>query len=841
MRTSSFSYAFVTLALATATCMDPGEPAPSEPIQTVVSAATVPSGFVDEVFASGLTNPTAMEFAPDGRLFVTQQGGQLRVITAAGALLSTPFLTVPVSSAGERGLLGVTFDPAFATNNFVYVYYTATTPAIHSRISRFTASGNVAVAGSELQIVNLENLSSATNHNGGAIHFGPDGRLYAAVGENANSANAQTLVNRLGKMLRVNADGSIPTDNPFFNTATGNNRAIWALGVRNPFTFTFQRTTGRMFINDVGEVTWEEINDGIAGSNYGWPTTEGPTTDPRFRAPLFAYRHSGGTPTGCAITGGAFYNPTTVTFPSSFVGKYFFADFCTGFIRVFDPAAGTDAAFATGVSSPVDLKVHSDGSLYYLARGNGTVGRVRPSATNQPPQITTHPQSQTRAVGQSATFTVAASGSTPLSFQWQRNGANIAGATSATFTIASVAMSDNGATFRAVVTNAFGSATSNAATLTVTANMPPTVTITAPPANSLYAGGDVINFAGTANDPETGALPASAFTWRVDFHHDTHFHPHLPDTSGITSGSFTVPTRGEVSANVWFRIHLTARDPAGLTSTTFRDVLPRTSTITLQTSPAGLQVTLDGQPVTTPLSVTSVVGVIRALGVVSPQTSGGTTYQFVSWSDGGAASHEVSTPAANTTFTATYQPMGGVTQVFSDDFEAARGWTVNPNGTDTASTGAWARGNPQPNSSGGTSLQLDLCAGGSSNCLVTGLTGTTAGANDVDAGTTSIQSPAITLPATGTITLDFSYYMAHLNNASTADFLRVIVVPASGTPTTVFQELGAANTDAAVWANTSANLTAFAGQTVRLRIDAADAGGASLVEAAVDNVVITRR
>ena len=161
--------------------------------------------------------------------------------------------------------------------------------------------------------------------------------------------------------------------------------------------------------------------------------------------------------------------------------------------------------------------------------------------------------------------------------------------------------------------------------------------------------------------------------------------------------------------------------------------------------------TLDGQPVTTPLSVTSVVGVIRALGVVSPQTSGGTTYQFVSWSDGGAASHEISTPAANTTFTATYQPMGGVTQVFSDDFEAARGWTVNPNGTDTASTGAWARGNPQPTNSGGTAMQLDLCAGGSANCLVTGLSaGTSVGANDIDGGTTSIQSPAITLPATGT-------------------------------------------------------------------------------------------
>ena len=125
---------------------------------------------------------------------------------------------------------------------------------------------------------------------------------------------------------------------------------------------------------------------------------------------------------------------------------------------------------------------------------------------------------------------------------------------------------------------------------------------------------------------------------------------------------------------------------------------------------------------------------------------------------------------------------------------------------------------------------------------MTGLgAGTSVGANDLDGGLTSIQSPAITLPGTGTITLDFSFYMAHLNNSSTADFLRVVVVPASGTPTMVFQELGAANNDAAAWATTSANLTSFAGQTIRLRIEAADASGASLVEAAVDNVTITRR
>ena len=337
-------------------------------------AATLPAGFTETSIA-GLSNPTAMEIAPDGRIFVCQQGGSLRVIKN-GALLPTPFLTVSVDENGERGLLGVAFDPNFATNNFVYIYYTVSTTPRHNRVSRFTANGDVAVAGSETVILELDNLTSATNHNGGAIHFGPDGKLYIAVGENATPSNAQTLSNMLGKVLRINSNGTIPADNPFFNQATGNNRSIWALGLRNPFTFAFQPGTGRMFINDVGQNTFEEINDGIAGSNYGWPNEEGPSANPNFRPPLFSYQHGISGTTGCAIAGGSFYNPATVQFPQSFVGKYFFADLCSGWIRVFDPASGTASDFASGISNPVDLKVGTEGSLYYLARGPGAVVRV---------------------------------------------------------------------------------------------------------------------------------------------------------------------------------------------------------------------------------------------------------------------------------------------------------------------------------------------------------------------------------------------------------------------------------------------------------------------------------
>lgn len=619
--------------------------------QFSLRAATLPTGFTESRVGGGLSSPTAMALAPDGRIFVCLQGGQVRVIKN-GALLPTPFLSLSVDSNGERGLLGIAFDPNFIGNGYVYVYYTVATSPRYNRVSRFTANGDVVLAGSEVLILALNNLSSATNHNGGAMHFGPDGKLYVAVGENANSSNSQTLGNLLGKMLRINSDGSIPTDNPFYLTATGNNRAIWALGLRNPFTFSFQPGTGRMFINDVGESNWEEINDGIAGSNYGWPTCEGVCGSPSFRDPLSTYSHGN----GCAITGGAFYNPATAQFPSQFVGTYFFADYCGGWIRRLDPASGSVTGFADGISSPVDLLVSDDGSLYYLAY-SGDVYRVQYSA-NQAPQITVHPASRTVAVGQSVTFTVSASGSAPLSYQWQRNGSNISGATSSSYSIASAATADNGAQFRVVVSNSFGSDTSDNATLTVT-NGAPTGTITSPALGALYNAGDTINYAGTGTDPQDGTLAASAFTWRVDFHHDTHVHPFIAPFSGVKSGSFVIPTTGHTEENVYYRIYLTVIDSSGLSHTSFRDISPRKSIITLQTNPAGLQITLEGQPQTTPYSVTSVVGVIRTLGVVSPQTFGGVTYEFVSWSDGGAATHNISTPAANATYTATYRVVGG--------------------------------------------------------------------------------------------------------------------------------------------------------------------------------------
>jgi glucose/arabinose dehydrogenase len=634
---------------------------------TSLSAATLPAGFTEALVASGLSNPTAMQFAPDGRIFVAQQGGALRVIKN-GALLATPFLTVSVDANGERGLLGVAFDPNFASNQYVYVYYTVPGGAgvtVHNRISRFTANGDVAAAGSEVVVVDLDNLSGATNHNGGAIDFGPDGKLYVAVGDNANNAFPQSLSTRHGKMLRLNADGSIPTDNPFYGTASGANRAIWALGLRNPFTFALNPGgSPAMLINDVGQGSWEEVNPGTAGANFGWPTTEGdfnPATHPTFTRPRYAYPHSGGSTTGCAITGGAFYTPGTPTFPTGYQGMYFFADFCSGWIKYVDPTvvqafplqATAAVNFASGVNGPVDLKVWTDGALYYLARGAGAVYRVQYG--NSPPTITAQPVNRTVSVGQSATFSVTAGGTPPFTYQWQRNGANISGATSASYTRSNVQLADSGARFRVNVSNGVGNLFSNEATLTVTTNVAPVAAITAPATNLLYTGGMTVAFAGTGTDPDGAptALPASAFSWRIDFHHDTHFHPFLPATSGITGGTFVVPTTGETSANVWYRLYLTVTDSGGLSHTVQRDIFPRKVRLTLAANPAALQLRLDGQPVSSPTAFDSVVGMQRTIEAPA-QTVGGVGYAFTAWSDGGAASRAILTPGVATTYTASF-------------------------------------------------------------------------------------------------------------------------------------------------------------------------------------------
>ena len=623
------------------------------------AAQSFPTGFSQVLVANGLSSPTSMAFAPDGRIFVTQQGGQLRIIKN-GALLAQPFVTVSTTASGERGLDGVAIDPNFATNKYVYVFYTLSTGA-RNRVSRFTANGDVAVAGSELVVLDLDPLSSATNHNGGSMQFGPDGKLYIGTGENANTSWAQNLDSYHGKILRINPDGSVPAGNPY-TTGSAQRQRVWSWGLRNPFTLSFQPGTGRLFVNDVGQVYWEEINEATtANKNFGWAWEEGMGTNPAYTSPIYTYEHQSTGGDGCAITGGTFFNPSSTNYPASYVGKYFYMDYCGNWIKMLtlSGSTATSAGFATNIAgSAVSIKTGTDGNLYFLSRNNSAIYKISYTGSAAP-VITNQPQSITVAQGNNATFSVTATGSAPLTYQWRKNGTNISGATSSTYTMTSVT-STNAGTYSVVVTNASGSVTSSNATLTVTApNQLPVATITTPASGATYAGGDVINFTGTGTDPENGTLAASAFTWYVVFHHDTHTHPGPTAPSGVKTGSFSIPNSGETAATVWYRLYLVVTDAQGAKDTAYTDILPRTSTITLNTNPQGRTVTLDGQPFTAPLTVTSVEGILRAIGTPSPQTSGSSTYNFSSWSQGGAQTQTFATPVNNVSYTANFTTTAG--------------------------------------------------------------------------------------------------------------------------------------------------------------------------------------
>lgn len=349
----------------------------------LVLAASVPQGFTDTIVARNFERPSAMTALPDGRVLVLQATGVVRILKQ-DALLPTPFHVVAnTDSSNERGCLGITADPAFATNGYVYLYCTVSDGAASSnRVIRVTAQGDVAADQTVLR--QLPPVPEGVRwHMGGGLRFGPDGKLYVGVGSHEDLrpapdvANSQDLSNPFGKVLRLNADGSVPADNPFSGTQ-GADASIYAYGLRNPYGINFSQQ-GRMFINDVGAGGWEEVNEGEAGANYGWTDVEGPSNDPAYKNPLYAYQHVNN---ACAITGTIFYNPAASRFPTQYRDAYFYVDFCDGQIRALLASDRSQPVqFASGLDSAVALTVAPNGSLYYLNSdyvqgGQGSVGRI---------------------------------------------------------------------------------------------------------------------------------------------------------------------------------------------------------------------------------------------------------------------------------------------------------------------------------------------------------------------------------------------------------------------------------------------------------------------------------
>jgi glucose/arabinose dehydrogenase len=641
--------------------------------------AILPAGFTESVVAAGLTSPISLDVEPTAnRVWVSYQDGRLGVIEN-DLLLPNPAYVLDADGSAERGFQSVKLDPDFDNNGYIYVYYSAASPVSHNRLSRLTVdqtTKNTILPDSEVVLLDLPNLSDYNNaifHMGGAIHFDSSGKMLIQVGDHQTSGLSQNLNHPTGKVLRVNPDGTPATDNPFYNAADGISWTdyIWASGLRNPFSGDIDPSTGRYFINDVGQESWEEINEAtVGGANFGWPTTEGyfnPATFPDLTNPVHAYPHGDGY---CSITGGVFYSPQTTQFPSQYEGMYFFADFCAGVIRYIDPDNPAEShLFASEINYPLNMRVTSDGSMYYIARGAGAGGDpgvgtgqvVKVQFASQiAPQVVQQPADVLASVGYDATFTAIVTGSSTLCYQWQRfDGTcfiDIPDAKSATYTIENVSLADNATQLRVVVTNPYGSVISDVAILTVTTDTPPQISIELPTLGSTYQAGDTITFAGVATDMEDGELDGSSMTWVVDFHHDTHHHPFIPAASGISGDSFVVPVTGETAHNVWFRIHLSVTDSAGLTTSTFRDIFPLKSDFTVLTNFSGGKVLIDGQLQSPGTTTKGVVNLLRTLEAPLTQvSSNGDLATFIRWMDGETSSaRTISTPAADFAYIALY-------------------------------------------------------------------------------------------------------------------------------------------------------------------------------------------
>jgi glucose/arabinose dehydrogenase len=353
-----------------------------------------------------VSNPIAMTArGSDPRLYVAERGGTVRIVNTNGTVEPAPVVSVSVNQSGERGLLGLTFS---LDGTRLYVFYTITGGTI--KVVEYTMSGDVGTAARELLSVS----HSATNHNGGEIHTGPDGMLYISIGDNANGDNAQDKTNLLGKILRINPAPSmslpytIPPDNPFVGDGGGVREEIWMYGLRNPWRWSFDKTTGDMWIADVGQNEYEEVNfepAGVGGANWGWNAREGfhpylgGAQPPDGKDPLF--EHSQSAEGFCAVIGGYVYRGSAI---ANLQGAYVYGDLCRNTLFAVEQSSGAvidQIQFTTGISSPVTFGEDINGELY-VANLAGTISKLVPNAG---PQVSVGDEVMLEGDGRTRTMT----------------------------------------------------------------------------------------------------------------------------------------------------------------------------------------------------------------------------------------------------------------------------------------------------------------------------------------------------------------------------------------------------------------------------------------------------
>jgi glucose/arabinose dehydrogenase len=725
-------------------------------------AATLPAGFQESIVFSGLTNPTAVRFAPDGRVFVAEKRGVIKVFDSLTDTTPDVFadLNVNVHNFWDRGLLGMALAPNFPATPYVYVLYTydhvlgstASAPrwgtsgvysdpcptppgptadgcVVSGRLSRLQAAGNV-MTGAERVLVE-DWCQQYPSHSVGAVEFGRDGALYASGGDGASfnfvdygqdgaplnpcgdppggvgtllapptaeggALRSQDLrtggdpVSLDGTIIRITAStlANLPSSTP---ALTDNASRIISYGMRNPFRFTARPGTDELWVGDVGWNDWEEINripnatDTVV-ENFGWPCYEGNGRQAGYdaanlnvcenlygqagavTAPYHAYHHSSRVvpnetcPTGSSsIAGLQFEFNQGGSYPAEYQDALFFADYSRDCIWAMPkgadghPAPGQIRTFVAGAANPVNLETGPGGDLFYVDFDGGTIRRISYAAANRAPIAVASATPTTGSAPLTVTFNGLASSDPdgdPLSYAWDLDGDGAfddAATAQATWTYAT----DGTKTATLRVTDSRGASDTDSVTISV-GNTAPTATITTPAAGTTWRVGDTIAFSGSASDPQQGTLPASSLSWSLVLQHcpsNCHSHP-VQEFVGTASGSFVAPDHEYPS---YLELTLTATDSGGLHHSVTRRLDPRTVALTFQTNPGSLQLVVGGTRATSAFTRTVIVGSRNSISAPSPQQKGQKTVTFVSWSDGGAVSHDIIAPATATTYTARFR------------------------------------------------------------------------------------------------------------------------------------------------------------------------------------------
>lgn len=675
-------------------------------------AATLPSGFSERNVVTGLSMPTAAAWTPDGRLLVAEKAGVVKLAepgqTTARTILD---LRSVVHSYWDRGLLGIAVDGQFATNPYVYLLFTyEMNPADPDRFGemtsqlrryRLTAAGDL-VEGTPILGTFTSSLcpapsnavdcipSEGDSHSIGSVRSAADGTLYVGSGDAASYSKVDPLALRTydeqslaGKVVHIDRNGRGLAGHAFCPGESDLSKVctkVFAKGFRNPFRFELLPGDQGLLVGDVGWSEHEEVDlVRTAGGNYGWPCYEGAARTSGYdayaqctaeyakegtaladRQPIWSYDRAA---QDAAVVGGPVYPGGT--YPAGYAGSVFVADYAQQWVKRLT-LDGSDrvtavSSFATDWSG-VQLLLTPAGELAYVsfgtgADGTGSIKAISYGTGNRAP--TAKAAATPSSGGAPLTVRLSSAGSSDpdgdaLAYRWTFGD----GSDPSTDPAPQHVYSAPG-TYTATLTVDDGRGQTATDTVRITVgNDPPAPRISAPAAGATFRAGEVVDLAGGATDPETGALSADALTWRVTLHHSSHTHPIL-EVAGTASPKFRAVS--DHDADSWYEVVLTATDPTGLSASTTLELRPETIPLQITSTPSGAPVTYAGRSRTTPVAQDAAVGFKTSVSAAQRFVKDGRVWEFTGWSDGGARLHDLTIPASALSLKATYTDAGAAT------------------------------------------------------------------------------------------------------------------------------------------------------------------------------------